>query len=754
MQAIRKINKYGVIIACCLLMACSSTKYVPEGEFLLNKMRVDIDTREVKTADLKDFIRQKPNFSKSLVRLYSLGDTTNWLKKIIRKAGDAPVIFENKQMEQSAKDIQIEMINKGFLNAEVNTITDTISRKKINLTYRICSNEPYRIRNYTINVHNQRAQKQIDRRHTRRRQAPISPGTIFDISKLEEERSAVSNFLRNIGYYTFTSDNLYYQADTTLRTNQVDLTLTVRDTIGLKPYYIHNVNLLSGYAPLANRRFHASDTIHYQGLEILYDKTHFLRPSILYNNSTIRAGQMYSERQTQQTYNLISSLSAVNKASIEYREIEVGDSTALECNIRFSPGNIHGIQLGLEGTHNAGDLGVAANTSYTHNNLFNGSEIFNIKLRGAYEFVHQPTNTESNILTQNYYEMGIATSLLFPKIVFPFVGNKIQRRIKANTQFGAGFDIQSRRQYTRNFFNFSWRYKWDSPRRNISHSLNLLTVNFVSMPYKSQEFQDYINQESNYLAKISYNDVFTAGIGYSGIYSNANRARYRANQYTLRYGIESSGNLLNSMFSLTNAGKNADGQYQLLGNPFAQYIKLDFDFSQKYQLDEKSGIALHSNIGVARPYGNSSILPFEKRYYGGGPNNVRGWSTRELGPGSYNGIKDISIQTGDISLLFNAEFRHKITPLLEVATFIDAGNIWTIQDYQNQPGGQFQWNSFYQELAVGAGIGLRVDLSFLILRLDGGKKLYDPSKINEKPWVLANKFKGNTAIYFAIGYPF
>ncbi len=747
----KKINKILFIVVCLLFTACSITKNVPEGEYLLNDMNVKVDTKDIKAVDLKDYVKQKPNYAKFRVRLYSLGDTTNWFKKFIRKMGDEPVIYNPSSVPQSVKELRIAMENKGYLSAEVKAITDTISKKRMNVEYIVTANEPYRIRDYHIDISSKKATAFLSRWEKRRRQK-LKEGTIFDISILEEERSNTSKMLRNIGYYTFSTDNLHYLADTTLKSNQVDLTLILRDTTDFRPYYINKVRVFSGYDPLSDRRFRAVDSTKYRDLEVLYDKTHFLRPHVLSDNITVAPGQLYSERNSEQTYNLLSSLSAVSKTNIEYQEVQINDTTALDCNIYLTPGNIHGIQMGLDGTNNAGDLGVASNISYTHGNIFNGSETFNVKLRGAYEFISG--SSTSDLVTHNYYEVGVGTSLLFPKIIFPFLGHKIKQKFKANTQFGIGFDIQKRPEYIRDFFNANWKYKWENPQKRLSHSLNFLDINFVLMPYESAEFQEYINQEDNYLTKISYDNVFTAGTGYNGIYNSARTAKYFQRLYTLRYGVELSGNLLQGLFSLFNANKNADGQYQILGNPFAQYVKGDFDFSQTYQISEKNTIALHAGVGVAYPYGNSTILPFEKRYYAGGPNSVRGWNTRNLGPGSYSGGGDVSTQTGDLSVLLNAEFRHKFIPLLEFATFIDAGNIWTIRDYSNQPGGQIKLDTFYKEIAMGVGIGLRLDLSFLVIRVDGGKKLYDPVLKDSHPWVIFDKFKGNSAVYFAIGYPF
>lgn len=744
-------NKYLLLLCWCILQACDVTKNIPEGKYLLNEVEVTIDDKDVEKGDLEAYLRQKPNFSDLQIWLYNKGDTTSWIKKQIRKLGEEPVYFNSKSMSQAVQDMQIEMNNKGYLNAQTKAVTDTVgtNKKRMNVQYSIAANEPYRVRNYKIDVRNERAQRFFDR-WLLRKNPNIVQGTIFDIKTLEEERVDASKLLRNLGYYTFSTDNLFYEADTTLKSNQVDLTLTIRDTTSFKPYRINSVRVLSGYDPIGERRFRAVDSTSRRGVKILYDRTHFIRPNVLTNNISIRPGQLYSEMQSQQTYDLLSSLSAVSRTGIEYREVENKDTTLLDCDIYISPSDLHGVELGLDGTHNAGNLGIAANIGYTHGNIFNGSEILSVKLRGAYEFIDN--NYDEDLIANNYYEWGISSSLLFPKIIFPFFSHKIKQRFQANTEFGVSYDIQKRPEYTRNFLNFYWKYKWASKRKNYQHSLSILNVNFVSMPYKSDDFLDYINQEENYLTRISYDNLFTAGASYSGTYSNSHK--YSRKTYVVRYGLESSGNLLGGIFSLSNAKKNADGQYNIFGNPFAQYLKFDIDYALTHRLNDKNTLAWHGALGVACPYGNSKILPFEKRYYGGGPNHVRGWNTRELGPGAYNGKRDISVQNGDINFLLNAEFRHKIIPLLEFAFFVDAGNVWTIRPYDNQVGGQFKWNSFAEELAVGSGLGIRLDLSFLIIRVDAAKKLVDPSSKTGSSWVAFDKFKSNSALYFAIGYPF
>ncbi|MDR2118463.1 MAG: BamA/TamA family outer membrane protein [Tannerellaceae bacterium] len=736
-------------LAILLLSACQTVKRIPDGSYLLNRTTISVDNKAVKTAELQRFIRQKPNHSPLRIHLYNAGDTTGWLKKIVRKLGEAPVLFNSKSVDRSVRELQTEMQNKGYLNAAVTARIDTAGYKKLNVHYIITSNEPYRIGNYRIGISCQQAAALLQTPRAKQRSG-IREGLIFDAARLEEERQNINRLFHNAGYYGLDSDNLYFLADTTHRSNRADLTLALRDSSKFRPYTLRKVNVLTDYDPVNDRRFVPKDSAVFRDLKIFYSETHFIRPHVLYDNISVRPGQRYSEALSEETTNLLNTLSAVSKAGIEYRE----DSTTalLDCYVYLTPGNIHGLQASIVGTNNAGDLGVAGNIDYTHNNIFNGSEMLTVRLKGAYEFISG--GSAADLLTHNYYELGVATGLTFPKIIFPFIGHRIKRLFKAHTEFGLSMDIQRRPEYTRDFFNLSWKYRWETQRGRLQHNLSVLAVNFVSMPYKSDVFKDYINAESNYLTKVSYDDLFTAGTGYDGLYTNAGRARYLARLYSLRYGIELSGNLLSAVYRLAGAQKNDRGQYELWGNPFAQYVKLNFAASQTHRQSERSAIALHGEAGIACPYGNSSIVPFEKRYYGGGPNSVRGWNTRQLGPGTYHANNDFGTQTGDVKIFLNAEYRYRLFPLLEVAAFVDAGNVWTIRNYPNQPGGHFRWRSFYREMALAAGIGLRLDLSFFVVRLDAGKKLYDPAQDAERRWVALEPFAGNAALHFAIGYPF
>jgi len=781
------LSATATVLFALFIASCSTTKYIPKGQYLLDKVALKIDSAEIADMQLIDFIKQKPNDSKLGLMIYNMvKNDSNRFKRFIRKIGEPPVIYNPGAVVQSVNELSVEMKNWGFLNSSVQAVADTAG-KKVSVNYLIRQGIPYRIRDYSIQLpdsqmndlargtrparnlfsrlirrNGQATDSLVARQSSPNRniqrplaKSAIKQGSIFNMNLLNEERMRISNILRNQGYYDLTVDNLHYLADTALNSNLVDLSLFLKDTTLTNIYRIEKIKVFSGYDPLGRQSYTVVDSVNKNGIDIYYDKLHFLRPGVIAGKVTVRQGGLFRERAIASTYGLFQALNCVSRVNIAYKEKNYPDSTLLDCEIYLTPGSIHSFQTRLGGTNNAGDLGVALDVNYGHLNLFNGSENFNIQLKGAYEFVSG--KSESNSINPNFYEIGITPSLTFPKLHLPFLGAYLKNDYNMQTQYSLGYNAQKRPEYTRNFFNFKWQISWSDRNNKVTHAINLLDVNYVSMPWKSEFFQQFLNTEIDPLTRLSYSDVFTAGIGYNLIYTNANAGKMRQRLYTVRFNAESSGNALRGLFSLFNAPKNESGQYTIGGNPFAQYLKGTLDFAETFPLSEMSKLAFHTALGLAYPYSNSMILPFEKRFFAGGPNSVRGWRTRYLGPGSFNqGIPgDPTTHVGDIYYILSGEYRQKVLQWLEPTFFIDCGNTWTIRNYEGQPGGLFKWNTFYKELAVGTGIGLRFDFSFFIFRLDAGTRVYDPALPEGKRFMfLKENLWNNSAVYVAIGYPF
>jgi hypothetical protein len=354
--------------------------------------------------------------------------------------------------------------------------------------------------------------------------------------------------------------------------------------------------------------------------------------------------------------------------------------------------------------------------------------------------------------------------LNFPRFIVPFVSDEVQRRSKATTQLELQYNAQKRPEFTRDVFSASWSYLWNT-NRQIKHRLDLLGINFVSVPRKEKAFIDnYLDQYNsrNSIMKFNYEDLFIFRTGYDFYYTSPNAGLtkdYFDISHSVRAAVEASGNMLYLLSNALQMRQDSLGQFRIFDIAYAQYLKSDVAWTMNVNFDRRNSLFFHMETGVAFPYGNARMLPFEKRYYAGGANSVRGWSIRGLGPGSYvsrDGTIDYINQSGDIKLDLSLEYRMALFWKFNGALFVDAGNIWTIYDYDDQPDGMFRWNKFYKQIAVAYGVGLRLDLNFLVLRLDAAMKAINPAYLDGPlRYPIANpKFGRDFAWHFAVGYPF
>lgn len=760
---------YQIILAVTILIlgACSTTKNIPEGKYLLNDFEIKTDNKVKSASDLESYVRQQPNGSvpilgKMGLKIYNMAgtDTTKWLTRTIQKVGSAPVIYDPKAAKASSQQLEQAMINMGYLEAKVDTVQKW-KPKKVSLTYDIKTGTPYQIRNYTNTIEDTTILRITKRLSSA---SLLHSGDLFDMEMLEEERNNISSLMRNIGYYNFSKDFVYFKADTTLNSHQADLYLNVypyKDSLPHPRYRINNVTIISGFnlrdAP-SNRYFRNADTTYVGDIQIIKGRRNFLRNSTLRRNTYLRKGMYYSDMLLSRTYENFNNMGAVQQTNIVITPSPEDSLHLLDAKIFISPANAHWFRASLDGTNSAGDIGVAPAVSYRHQNLFNGGEIWNITLKGAYEFITGQENTD--MLNKNYYEYGIETGVTFPLFLFPWLKKSWRERSGASTKVSLGLNNQHRSEYTRQFFNGTIGYGWSTMRRKLNHNLDLIDVNYIRMPWVSPEFADkYMNDStSNQLLKESYKNQLVTRTSYSITFTQKQRFVKMANTTTVRAGVEVAGAFPRLVTSMKKANDvDEDGSKKLFGVAYAEYVKSNVDFSQTLPLSRNHVIAYHVGLGFAYPYGNSRVLPFERRFFSGGANSVRGWSTRSLGPGSYrrvNSSMDFINQTGDIKLEASIESRHKMGSMFELAGFVDAGNVWTIKDYEAQPLGKFQFGQFYREIAVAYGLGIRFDLGFLLLRFDTGVRAYDPAEDQPDRFVLLNPRWSRMAFHFGIGYPF
>lgn len=758
------------IIISLLLGGCSVGKFIPEGQYLLDEVHISSDNSEIKSSEMYSYVRQKPNskwFSLVKLPMYiycaSGKDSTKWINRFLRRIGDAPRIYDPSVAEETRLQILGAVQNKGYLSAQV-SLEERKKKNKLDAYYKVSSGKPYMISSVNYNVEDYVIRGLLMNDSLK---SGLKEGMRFNVNMLEEERNKIAQYLLNRGYYRFNKDYITFQADTVRGTYKIDLTMNIslssnrgESTGSLhRQYEIRSVNyILDGDNAYAANESSTVGTIQYDGINILYDDKLFLRPGVIASHNRIVPGKLYSNRDVMSTYSSLSRLGILKYSNIRFVEHLDNDSAYLDAYVSLSKNKNKTLSFQVEGTNSAGDLGAAASVTYTHRNLFKGSETFNIKVRGAYEAVTGLEGYSNN----NYTEYGVETSLEFPEFMFPFLKSDFKKSVNAKSQVSAKYNWQIRPEFERTLASAAWSYRWNS-RRRASHRLDVLDINYIYMPYRSKTFIEYLNymDEINPLLRYSYEDLFIVRLGYTYTYNSAGvstQQTAKKSSYSIRFNIEESGNLIYGFSKLIH-GKPSDGESFRMGNiSFAQYVKTDFDYAKNIMIDDRNAVVFHIGTGIAIPYGNSKSLPFEKLYFSGGANSVRGWSVRSLGPGGYRGASgslDYVNHTGDIKLDMNVEYRTHLFWKLNAAVFIDAGNVWTLKNRYSDSTGQFAFNRFYKEIAVSYGLGIRFDLDFLILRFDGGMKAVNPmgSGIERFPLIVPD-FSRDFAFHFAVGYPF
>ena len=767
----RILRLYIYLTLVVLISSCSANRFIPENQYLLDEVNILSDTKEVNPSLFNSYVRQNPNAKwfnlvKVPMHIYCLSgqDSTSSFNRFLKKLGDEPVIYDPFVTEKSQMEIEKAVRNMGYMRAKVHLNTE-IDKNKLKVNYLIEAGQPYTIKHIAYHIDDKQIYDFIEKDSTN---SYLQAGMPFDVSVLDNERNRITKLLQNNGYYKFNKDFLVYQADTVKNTYQVDLTMKLlpfqlrKEDVPTqhKQYIIRNINFLTeDNLFLQGNSLSEYDSIHHEGLHIYYKDNLYLRPNILSNFNYIQAKQPYKEQDVQNTYTSMGRLRALKYTNINFTEVNQNDSTQLDANILMSKGKNQSLSFEIEGTNSAGDLGAAASMTFQHRNVFKGSETFTMKVRGAYEAI---TGLQEGYENDDYKEYGIEASLNFPEFKFPFLSSEFKRKIRATSEVGMNFNSQIRPEFIRTLASASWSYKWVDNKRS-QHRFDLLNVNYIYVPWKSENFKAYLENltDRNSILTKSYEDQLIVRTGYSYIYNSANnmeRTSGNRNSYSIRINLEEAGNLLYAASKAIHTTPKADKGYVIANIPFAQYVKGDFDYAHNWNIDKRNSLVFHIGMGVAYPYGNSQVLPFEKRYFSGGPNSVRGWSVRSLGPGSYKGTDDkmnYINHTGDIKLDMNIEYRTHLFWKFNGAAFIDAGNIWNIREYEGQEEGTFRFNSFYKQLAVAYGLGIRFDLDYLIIRFDGGMKAVNPMETGryKYPFIRPN-FNRDFAFHFAVGYPF
>lgn len=752
------------------LSACSVSKFIPEGHYLLDAVKIESDNKEVKPSEMRAYVRQTSNakwFSLVKIPMYIYSaagrDSTKWINRLLYRMGDAPRIYDPELTEETREQMEQAVRNMGYMGAQVDAV-EVRKGNRLKVHYVIRAGEPYTVGSVAYDIDDYRIAEYLRADSVHRM---LAPGMRFDVNVLDQERQRITQYLQNRGYFRFNKDFITYQADTTLYSKQVGLTLKLapyrrkkEDTPAPhKQYHIRDVNFIfdSDFSDLSTTGLAGLDSVRSGGVNFYYKDKLYLRPRVITDYNRLQTGDLYRLRNVQSTYNALGRLNILKYSNIRFEEDAKSDSACLDAFVTLSRNKNKSVAFEIEGTNSAGDLGAAASVSYMHRNLFKGSETFSIKIRGAYEAI---TGLEG-YANSNYMEYAVETGLNFPEFMFPFLSSDFKRRIRATSEVTVKYNWQIRPEFERTVASAAWSYKWS--KRRASHRFDVFDLNYIYMPYRSETFRSYLDEmdQRNPLLRYSYEDLFIVRMGYTYTYNSSGAASMKTaqrNSYSIRFNIEESGNLLYAFSKIVNRHPKNGEAFQMGNIDFAQYVKMDIDYAKNFMIDYRNSLVFHVGVGVAVPYGNSKSLPFEKLYFSGGANSVRGWSVRSLGPGGYRGDAnslDYVNHTGDIKLDLNLEYRTHLFWKLNGAAFIDAGNVWTIRSRDMQPEGQFKFDRFYKQLAVAYGLGIRFDLDFLILRFDGGMKAVNPMYTGKDRYpIVSPDFKRDFTFHFAVGYPF
>lgn len=757
---------------------------------LLDKVTIpEVEDNTLNVNDLYGYVRQHPNHRVAgclnlPLSIYNLSgsDSTKFWNSWLRKIGTPPVIYSQTLTDVSTRQLRQAMVNRGYLGAKVSSET-SVSRdgRKAEVVYILSPGLPHRITSVAYDIPDSALATEILADSA---MFLVRKGDKFNREVLDSERIQIVRRMHNKGYYTFSKEFITFFADTVAGRKDVALTMNVinpkvlsaakvmqkaagqpvtPDSVGRHMLHVINKIYFLTDAPsrsiLSDLKTLSLDTVNYKTVTILYGKDRYLRPQALEEKCFLEPGMSYRASDVERTYEALSQLSILKSINIELVSAGRGvDSDLLDVYILLSPNKTQSANANLDITHSAGDWGLGVGLTYQHKNIAHGSQMFTGRVRASHEML---SHNLQGLIKNSYDEIAAEMGVTFPRLQFLYVPRKYRKRYNINTEVALNYTYQARPEFTRINFGGAWRYKFGDRANSRRHEFDLLDLNYVYLPERVLDFIDKVAPD-NPLLRYSYEDHFIMSMGYKYYRTNrlmpGNSFKNEAQQpvvYTLRASAETAGNLLYLGSRLLHAPQH-DGVYELFRIQYSQYAKGEFDYSVCRNFTPRHALAFHAGFGIGYPYGNSTVLPFEKRFYGGGANGVRGWNVRTLGPGSYNSrnsVINFIEQCGDIRLALNMEYRTKLVNFLEGAAFVDAGNIWTVRDYESQPGGFFRFDTFWKEIALAWGMGLRIDASAVIIRCDVGFKAYNPARDQER-WPLLSAPWKNSCLHFALGYPF
>jgi outer membrane protein assembly factor BamA len=745
-------------------LGCSNTTYLAQGEKLYTGAEVKIEEKELipDKGDLEDqldlLVKPEPNG-----KLLGLFRFKLWLYNIgfFRESlGEPPVLMQSVAPDRVAARMRTLLENKGYFRTNV-YYTVQEEENTADVQYNIAIQSPNRINGITVKGGNTTLAEAI---RSTMGETILAAGTQYNLAKLKQERERIDAALKEKGYFYFSPNFIVFQADSTSGNKTVDLFLQVKKDIPIaatRVYTIGNIYIYSGYS--LNRdslTIPAGDNVSIGGYYYI-DLDKKFDPDVIVRSIFFRNGAVYSRNNHDLTLSRLMNLGVFKFVNIRFVDADSADIQSLELHIHLTPLSMKNISFELQGVSKSNNLaGPVFNSSFRNRNLFGGAELFTLSSEIGFEM---PVGVGQS--GGNSYETDTRGELDLPKFLTPFRLENLSSLFVPRTRTVLGLRLLHRMQYYQLFsVDASFGYNW---KESISkeHNFNPLSITFAHLTRTTQKF--IVLLSANPLLRKSFEEQFIIGQNYSFTYNDQLEKNYKNHLY-LKGSIDLSGNLLQLVQSLFVKHKaTPDTPFQILGSTYSQYYKFDIDMRHYYNtIDQMVTIASRLIAGIGVAYGNSSTLPYVKQFYIGGSNSVRAFSPRALGPGSYRipdsiAAKSFIDQAGDIKLEANTEYRFPIVSILKGALFLDAGNIWLLREDPGRPGGKLSGKTFLDEIAVGMGFGLRLDLSFFILRFDLAFPLHVPYLSQGERWVIKmidfgdpSWRKNNLALNITIGYPY
>ncbi len=727
----RQYSIYITAVLVFLSLSCSTTRVLQDNEFRLagNKIEV-VNDRKFSTSSLEPYIQQKPNPSVIFgwnpflsVYNWSNGKGKIW-DKIVTKVGQAPVIYDEDMVESTIGNIGDHLEYQGYYGSVVESEIK-VRRKKVYVTYNVTLGKRYPISGIEFQIPERGEFKETFLKDTS--EFSISKGDFLSEALLEAETERSCAYIRNQGFYDFNKNNYFFEADTLSQPGKAALKLTVNE-------YTRNE---SPKAAEPIRKFYFNE------VNILYPKALRIKEKILRELTLIRPGKQYSEDIVNSTYSRLSALKIFSSVNIGMNQV---DTNLVDCSINLTQSKLQGFKVNLEASSNSDGLfGISPQLSYFHKNIFRGGEMLNLSFMGDFQFKFDDS-VRSN-------EFGVSAGLSFPKffpLPYRFFTGAVPR-----TDVNISYNYQSRPEYTRNIISTSFGYS-GNVRNRFFYQAYPLQLNIVRLFDLDADF--YSTLANDPFLRNAYQDHFDLGSGLMLYYTTNAESIPKSTFFYTRLQFDIAGNLLSAFNPLMQTDSN--GAHTIWNIPYSQFVRGEITVGRTWIFGRNDGQAIATRFlaGAGYAYGNSTGLPFEKHFYGGGANSLRGWQARTVGPGLSKPDNSFVIpnQTGDMKIEANVEYRFKMFWKVAGAVFMDAGNIWALRSSgaaKDDPA-VFHLSQFGESIAANWGVGLRLNFGFLLLRLDMGMKIHDPAR--DYKWVGPDQWlkRDGYALHFGVGYPF